>query len=192
MGNRAISRKLFVFSAPSGGGKTTIVKEILKRHPEFLFSVSATTRRKRENEIDGVDYFFLSQQEFQKRIDAGDFVEWEEFFGNRYGTLKSEVDRALLKDTSMVFDIDVNGGLSVKRIYKQDALTIFIVPPSMDILRERLKNRGTETPQQLDVRIKRAEMEIEAGKKFDIQIVNGLLSKAVDDVEAYIRKALQL
>ncbi len=189
-GGQPARPKLFVFSAPSGCGKTTIAHEILRRHPDFIFSVSATTRPKRENETDGKDYFFLSPDEFRRRIDAGEFVEWEEFFGNRYGTLHSEIKRALAAGRSMVFDIDVKGGLSIKRLYAADAVTIFIDPPSLEVLRQRLINRGTEDNTQLDTRLKRAAMEMEEGKKFDIHVVNDVLATAVDDVDAIIQKAL--
>jgi guanylate kinase len=184
--------KLFVISAPSGCGKTTIVKAMLKRHPEFCFSVSATTRKKRDDEIDGRDYFFLTPEEFQRRIDSGEFAEWEEFFGNRYGTLKSQIDDALYHGTSMLFDIDVKGGLSIKRLYPHDAVTIFIEPPNLEILRQRLEYRGTETPQQLKIRLARVEMELQEGKSFTYHVVNDILDRAITDVEtiisSYIRK----
>jgi guanylate kinase len=182
--------KLFVISAPSGCGKTTIVKAILERHPEFRFSVSATTRKKRDDEIDGVDYFFLSLAEFQRRIDAGEFAEWEEFFGNRYGTLKNQIQGALQSGTSMIFDIDVKGGLSIKRLYPRDAVTIFIEPPSLEILRQRLAHRGTESPGQLQIRLARVGMELEEGKSFTYHIVNDLLEKAVADVDSIIQNSM--
>ncbi len=182
--------RLFVISAPSGCGKTTIVKAILQRHPEFRFSISATTRKKRDDEIDGHDYFFLTQQEFQRRIDIGEFAEWEEFFGNRYGTLKSQIDDALHTGTSMIFDIDVKGGLSIKRLYPHDAVTIFIEPPNLEILHQRLASRGTETPRQLQIRISRVEMELQEGKSFEYHIVNDILEKAIADVDAIIQDSL--
>jgi len=182
--------KLFVISAPSGCGKTTIVKAILDRHPEFRFSVSATTRRKRDEEIDGRDYFFLSTVDFQRRIDAGEFAEWEGFFGNRYGTLKSQIQDALVTGMSMIFDIDVKGGLSIKRLYPRDAVTIFIEPPSLEILRQRLSRRGTETPQQFQIRLARVEMELREGKSFTYHVVNDILEKAIADVDAIIEDSL--
>ncbi|MGD0337414.1 MAG: guanylate kinase [Bacteroidota bacterium] len=182
--------RLFVISAPSGCGKTTIVKAILQRHPEFRFSISATTRKKRDDEINGHDYFFLTQQEFQRRIDIGEFAEWEEFFGNRYGTLKSQIEDALHAGTSMIFDIDVKGGLSIKRLYPHDAVTIFIEPPNLEILHRRLALRGTETTRQLQIRLSRVEMELQEGKSFKYHIVNDILEKAIADVDAIIQDSL--
>ncbi len=182
--------KLIVVSAPSGCGKTTIVRAILGRHPDFRFSVSATTRSMREGETDGKDYFFLSHDEFQRKIDAGEFAEWEEFFGNRYGTLKSQIDGALAGGSSMMFDIDVKGGLSIRRLYPRDTVTIFIEPPSLEVLRRRLALRGTETPQQLDLRMARVGMELREGAGFEHHVVNDQLEKAVTDVEAIILDAM--
>ncbi len=181
--------KLIVVSAPSGCGKTTIVRAILDRHPEFRFSVSATTRPRRQAEVDGRDYFFLTRGEFQRRVDAGEFAEWEEVFGNRYGTLKSQIDRALAAGTPLVFDVDVKGGLSIKRLYPADTVTIFIEPPSFEVLRSRLALRGTETPEQLDLRLARAQMELREGSGFEHHVVNDLLEKAVNDVEKIILDA---
>ena len=182
--------KLFVISAPSGCGKTTIVKAILERHPEFRFSVSTTTRKKRNDEVDGRDYFFLTPEEFQRRIDIGEFAEWEEFFSNRYGTLKSQIEDALRAGISMIFDIDVKGGLSIKRLYPHDAVTIFIEPPSLEILHQRLARRGTETHQQLQIRLARVEMELREGSSFEYHIVNDILEKTIIDVDTIIRDSL--
>src|SRR5512132_1952414 len=135
--------KLIVISAPSGAGKTTIAREILKRNPSLEFSVSATTRPVRTGEEHGRDYFFLTREEFERRVHAGEFVAREEIYGNLYGTLKSELERALRNGRHLLFDLDVKGGLSIKRQYP-DALLIFIEPPSMEVLRQRLQNRRTE------------------------------------------------
>jgi guanylate kinase len=183
--------KLFVISAPSGCGKTTIVKAILERHPEFRFSVSATTRKKRDDEVDGRDYFFLSPEEFQHRIDTGEFAEWEEFFGNRYGTLKTQIQDALQSGTPMIFDLDVKGGVSIKRLYPGDAVTIFIEPPSLEILRQRLAHRGTESPRQLQIRLARVEMELQEGNSFTYHVVNDILEKAIADVDSIITDSLK-
>jgi guanylate kinase len=183
-------QKLIVISAPSGSGKTTIARAVLQRHPALEFSVSATTRAKRPNEIDGRDYFFLTPEDFRQKIDAGLLVEWEEIYGNYYGTLKSEIDRTLAAGKSMVFDIDVKGALSIKRQYPAEAVLIFIRPPTVEILTERLRNRKTESPATLRTRLERVEMELEAGKKFDESIVNERLDKAIDDVEAIVCRHL--
>ncbi len=158
------SGKLIVLSAPSGSGKTTIAKEIMKRFPQIGFSVSATTRAKRADEVDGRDYFFLTKEEFKRRVDAGEFVEWEELYGDFYGTLKVEVDRAIDNGRDLLFDVDVKGGLSIKRHYPA-ALLIFIRPPSTDALKDRLVKRQTEDPETLRKRLARVQMELELGKQ---------------------------
>ncbi|HLT23535.1 MAG TPA: guanylate kinase [Ignavibacteria bacterium] len=178
---------LFVISAPSGAGKTTIVRRILEKHPELVFSVSATSRPKRENETEGVDYFFLSKKEFEDRIDDDDLVEFEKLFNDHYyGTLKTFVDDVIQKDKDLIFDIDVKGALSLKKIYGGKAVLIFIKPPDKETLRERLKNRGTEPNDHIEERLKRIDMEMEEGKKFDHQVVNDDLDKAVNEVEEII------
>lgn len=177
---------LIVVSAPSGAGKTTIVKAILAKYPSMLFSVSATTRPKRETEIDGKDYFFLPRDEFERRIQAGELVEWEEIYGNLYGTLKSEVEKALASGTSMLFDIDVKGGLSIKRTYPDDSLLIFIKPPSIEVLEARLRNRKTEDEETFKRRMARVTMEMGMAPQFDHQVVNDDLQVAIDKVDTLI------
>ena len=181
------SGKLIVISAPSGSGKTTIAKEILKRYPSLGFSVSATTRAKRLDEVDGRDYFFLTESEFKKRVAAGEFVEWEEMYGNLYGTLKTEVDRALSSGRDLLFDLDVKGGLSIKKQYPQ-ALLIFIRPPSTETLKERLLKRQTEDEETLRRRLARAQMELELGNAFDYQVVNDELDRAIREVQNVIEQ----
>jgi len=183
--------KLIVISAPSGSGKTTIAKAVMAKYPTIEFSISATTRAMRQGESEGVDYFFLKREEFETRIQRGMLVEWEEIYGNLYGTLKSEVDRALSQGHVMLFDIDVKGGLSIKRHYPE-ALLIFIRPPSFEILKDRLTKRNTEDPAALERRLARVPMELELGMQFDHQVVNDELNKATTEVEALIRNHTEL
>lgn len=183
--------KLIVISAPSGSGKTTIAKSIMAKYPEIEFSVSATTRALRKGETDGKDYFFLTREEFERRSQNGELVEWEEMYGNLYGTLKSEIDRALSQGRVILFDVDVKGGLSIKQHYPQ-ALLIFIRPPSFEALKERLKKRKTEDVPALERRLERVSMEMELGKKFDHQVLNDDLNKAINEVETIIRKHTEL
>jgi len=183
--------KLIVISAPSGSGKTTIAKAVMAKYPTIEFSISATTRAMRQGESEGVDYFFLKREEFETRIQRGMLVEWEEIYGNLYGTLKSEVDRALSQGRVMLFDIDVKGGLSIKRHYPE-ALLIFIRPPSFEILKDRLTKRNTEDPAALERRLARVPMELELGMQFDHQVVNDELNKATTEVEALIRNHTEL
>ncbi len=178
---------LLVVSAPSGAGKTTIVKHILKQYPSFGFSVSATTRGKRPGEIDGKDYYFLSKEEFEKRINRGDLVEHEEIYSNYYGTLKSEIERALENGRDIVFDVDVNGGLSIKARFPE-AVIIFVKPPSLETLRRRLEGRGSETKEQIECRMERVEMELEKGEQYDYIIVNDELKRALGEVFDIIEK----
>jgi guanylate kinase len=180
--------KLIVISAPSGSGKTTIARAIMQKYTGMLFSVSATTRSPRKGEVDGRDYFFLSRDEFQKRVRAGELVEWEEIYGDYYGTLKSEVDRALERGSVMLFDVDVKGGLSIKRTYPEDSLLIFIKPPSFDALQHRLLNRNTEDEATIKRRLDRVPMELEQGNLFDWQVVNDDLQAAISRVDEIIRE----
>ncbi|MGB9591955.1 MAG: guanylate kinase [Candidatus Kryptoniota bacterium] len=181
---------LIVVSAPSGAGKTTIVKEILKQFPDFQFSVSATTRARRPGEVDGREYFFLTREEFEKKIASGELVEYEEIYGNYYGTLKSEVERALRQNSVMVFDVDVKGALSIKSKFPQ-ALLIFIQPPSLEELRKRLLLRKSETEEQIEKRMARVPMELEKSDLFDYIILNDDLKKAVNEVIEIIKRKLQ-
>jgi len=186
----ASPQKLIVISAPSGSGKTTIARAILSRHPELEFSVSATTRTKRTNEVHGTDYFFLSAEEFKEKIDAGLLVEWEEIYGNHYGTLKSEVDRVLAAGCSMLFDIDVKGALSIRKRYPAESVLIFVRPPSMEVLVNRLRGRKTEDPETLKRRLERAEMELKTAKIFDATVVNDRLEDAIEEVDAIVCRKL--
>lgn len=179
-------KRLIVISAPSGAGKTTISRRIMERHPDIKFSVSATTRTQRANEQHGKDYFFLTKEEFESRIAANDLVEYETIFGNYYGTMKSEVERALSANARMLFDIDVKGGLSLRKAFPDDTLLIFIQPPSLDVLRKRLEGRNSETSESIKRRIARAKMETDEGKNFEHVVVNDDLERCVDEVDRLI------
>ncbi|MEO8666617.1 MAG: guanylate kinase [Ignavibacteria bacterium] len=178
---------LYVIAAPSGAGKTTIVKEILKRNSGMVFSVSATTRKRRETESDGRDYFFFTKEEFGKKIDENDLIEYEVLFnGDYYGTLKSFVEENLKNNKDVIFDIDVNGALNIKKIYGDNAVLIFIMPPDIETLKERLMKRATESALQISERIKRVDLEIGKTNDFDYIVVNDNLQKAVTEVQNII------
>jgi len=154
------------------------------------FSVSATTRKQRVNEVHGKDYFFLAKEDFEQKIQQDELVEWERIYDNYYGTLKSEVETSLRSGTAMLFDIDVKGALSVRRNYPRDTVLIFIEPPSIEVLRERLVHRRTESEDVIRKRLERVPMELEKGKEFDHRVVNEDLDKAINEVDAVVRKAL--
>lgn len=182
--------KLVVISAPSGAGKTTIAKEIMKRNPSLGFSVSATTRPRRHDEEDGKAYYFLTEEEFKRMVAEGKFVEWEEVYPGRfYGTLRSEVDRLIESGHDVLFDVDVKGGLAIKARYP-DACLIFIRPPSVEALRQRLQRRQTESAETIARRLERVPLEMELGKKFDHQVVNDVLDEAVEEVQEIVLKHL--
>ncbi|MDD5363296.1 MAG: guanylate kinase [Ignavibacteria bacterium] len=180
---------LFVFSAPSGSGKTTVVKEILKIFPEFRFSISATSRKKRDIETDKKDYFFISKEDFEEKIKNNEFIEYELIYDNNYyGTLKSQVDECLNNGENMVFDMDVKGALSLKRIYRDKAVLIFVNPPDRNAIIQRLKNRGTETEETLNKRIARIDFEMAKKDEFDYVVNNDTLKDAVEEAKKIINK----
>lgn len=180
--------KIIIISAPSGCGKSTIIKSLTGRGKiDMRFSVSATNRTPREGEIDGVDYLFLSTDEFKKRIAANEFVEWEEVYSGRYyGTLRSEIERITAAGHNCILDIDVKGALNVKRQFGDDALSVFIEPPSVDELRRRLEKRATDNPDEIDRRVDKAAYELTFAPNFDKVIVNDNLEQAIDNVETTI------
>ncbi len=183
--------KLIIFSAPSGSGKTTIVRELLKRFPRLEFSISATSRAPRGAERNGVDYYFLSPREFRQAIDEQRFVEWEEVYtGTYYGTLRSELERIWGKGNTILFDVDVLGGINLKRIFGADACSVFIMPPSVEELERRLNERGTDTPEVIAKRVAKAEFELTKAPEFDHVIVNDDLGDAVKQVEEIVRRFL--
>jgi guanylate kinase len=165
--------KLIVISAPSGAGKTSIVHHLLKNMPELSFSVSACSREKRDNETHGKDYYFLGVEGFQNKIKEDAFLEWEEVYENQYyGTLKSEIERIWSEGKTVIFDVDVIGGLNIKKQYPKECLSLFIMPPSVDVLRERLSGRGSESEAKLEMRLAKAEQEISKNQEFDKVILN--------------------
>lgn len=182
--------RLIVISAPSGAGKTSIAQEILRRNPSLVFSVSATTRARRANEVEGKAYFFLTKGEFVRRVQQGEFVEWDEIYGNCYGTLIAEIDAALAVGKHLLFDVDVKGGLSIKNRYPQ-ALLVFIAPPSVEVLRERLVARHTESLETLARRLERVPLEMTLGKRFDYRVVNDDLTTAIENVQKIVSYYLE-
>ncbi|MFW5847715.1 MAG: guanylate kinase [bacterium] len=170
MNNKA---KILVIGAPSGSGKSTLAHYIIENHDKFEFSVSATTREPREGELDGKDYHFLSIDEFKGKIENGEFLEWEEVYPGRfYGTLYDEVNRILLNNKYVVFDMDVVGGINVKKIYEEDCVNVFLKAPTKEEYLRRLSNRGTETPETLSIRLEKIEKELEYELHYDYSIVN--------------------
>lgn len=180
--------KLIVFSAPSGSGKTTIVKHLLNQEDLNLeFSISATSREKRGEEIDGKDYYFISAKEFKNKIKNDEFLEWEEVYrDNFYGTLKSEVDRIWNKGKHVIFDIDVSGGLRIKRKFPEETLAIFVKPPSIDELKIRLKKRKTESADKINMRVAKASAELATAPLFDTVIENDNLTKALKEAHKLV------
>lgn len=180
--------KVIVLSAPSGTGKSSIIKRLLE-YPELNlgFSVSATSRAPRGAEQHGVEYYFISHEEFKRRADAGDFVEWEEVYpGTCYGTLKSEVTRVTEAGRNLIMDIDVKGGLNVKKCFGDQALTIFILPPSKEELERRLRGRGTDAEEVIRKRLDKADFELSFAPQFDVRVVNDDLERAVEEVRRLI------
>ena len=180
-------RKLIVISAPSGAGKTSIVHYLLKNMPNLSFSISACSREKRENETDGKDYYFLGVDGFKNKIKEDAFLEWEEVYKNQfYGTLKSELERISNEDKAIIFDVDVVGGLNIKKQYHKECLAIFIMPPSVAVLKERLSERGSESEESLQIRMGIVEQEISRNNEFDIVILNDDFNIACEETKEVI------
>ena len=193
MSSNSFQGKAIIFSAPSGAGKTTIVRYLLEKEIPLLFSISACSRNRRPNEIDGKDYYFLSVDEFKAKVSYNAFVEWEEVYENNfYGTLKSEIDRIWSSHQHIVFDVDIVGGLNLKKYFGDRALSIFIEPPSLDVLFKRLKNRATENEKSLNKRIEKATQEMKFSSSFDLIIINDKLEKAKKDAFEEVSKFLEL
>jgi guanylate kinase len=186
-----MAAKVFVITGPSGVGKGTLIRELKRRLPELELSISATTRAPRAGEVDGADYYFLSAQEFERRIDAKDFLEFASYSDNHYGTLRSEVERRLEDGRSVVLEIEVQGAQQV-RAAKPDSIQIFVAPPGPEILRERLLSRGTDSPEAIDRRLEVAKQELAAQGDFAHLIVNDDLGRAADELEGIVRDELGL
>jgi guanylate kinase len=187
-----MSGKLILFCGPSGSGKTTLVHHLLKNNPNLCFSVSATTRPKREIEKDGIDYHFLTVEDFKKKIENDEFIEWEEVYKNGfYGTLKSEVEKIWKQDKVAVFDVDVEGGLKIKDKFGDNLLAVFVMPPTINDLHIRLKARETETAESLQARIEKAEHELTYASRFDHVLINDDKEKAFKEAQLLIDDFLQ-
>ena len=187
-----MDERLIIFSAPSGSGKTTIVRELLKLFPQFEFSISATSRLPRGEEKHGVDYYFLTNDEFRSRVANGEFVEWEEVYaGTCYGTLRSEMERIWAKGNIIIFDVDVMGGINLKRLFGDKACSIFIMPPSLEELERRLRGRGTDAEEVIAKRIGKASFELSKSSEFDFTVVNDKLDEAVKEATSIIKNFIK-
>lgn len=187
------TKKLIIFTAPSGAGKTTIVRHLLKKRRDVSFSISACTRPPRHGEVNGMDYYFLHADEFKRKVEAGDFVEYEEVYDNQfYGTLRSEINRLWAEGKHVLFDIDVKGALSIKRAFGERALSIFVKPPSFETLKQRLINRRTEDEASLRKRIRRVKEEMTYERHFDVTLVNNDLETALKEAERLVSDFLAL
>lgn len=185
------NKKVIIFSAPSGSGKSTIIGHLLKRIPNMEFSISATSRKPRPGEENGREYYFLSHDEFKQKVAEDKFVEWVEVYqGTCYGTLKSEIERIWKKGNVVIFDVDVLGGVSLKKIFGDKALSVFIQPPSIEVLEQRLRDRNTETEESLKKRIERAQMELQYSNQLDVVVVNDDLETAINETETIVNNFL--
>jgi guanylate kinase len=183
--------KVIIFSAPSGSGKTTIVKHLMEKIPQLSFSISATSRDPRRKEQDGTDYYFLDTETFRKKISRGEFLEWEEVYeGTYYGTLKSEVDRIASEGKTAIFDVDVVGGTNIKKQYGNKALAVFIKAPSLQVLEARLRNRKTDSEDVIGKRLAKAQKELGYARFFDQIIINDRLDEAIRETENVLNKFL--
>lgn len=184
--------KVIIVSAPSGAGKTSIVRHLLEQVPDLKFSISATTRPKRDYEIDGKDYYFLTPEQFKERLANDEFLEWQEVYADQfYGSLKSEVERIWSNGQAVIFDVDVLGGLNIKKFYGDEALSVFIEPPTMEELENRLKNRGTENDASLKKRLAKAEYELSFAQQFDKIVLNDDLKTAQQEMIDLVRDFLE-
>jgi guanylate kinase len=186
--NKSHRNRVLIISAPSGAGKSTLVNHLLTSGFPLAFSVSATSRKPRGDEVNGREYYFIASAEFRKKIEAGEFIEWEEVYEDHYyGTLKSEVERITKLGKIPLFDVDVKGGISLKNIFKKDALAIFIMPPSVEELKARLIKRGTDSIDKINMRVEKASSEIRLADMFDRVIVNDDLDRACKEIETVVQ-----
>jgi guanylate kinase len=184
--------KVLIISAPSGAGKTTLVHHLLSAGLPLMFSVSATSRKPRGSEVNGREYYFISSAEFRKKIRNGEFIEWQEVYRDHYyGTLRSEIDRIAGENKIPLFDLDVQGGINLKKIFGERALAVFIMPPSIDELRSRLVKRGTDSPEKIEMRVEKASSEILLADEFDRIIINDGLGKACEEVLAVVTEFIR-
>lgn len=188
-----MGKKIITISAPSGSGKTTIIKHMLEKFSQLGFAISATSRKPRGNEVNGIEYFFLTPEEFKKKIDNKEFVEWEEVYKDRfYGTLKSELDRIWKEDKVVVIDADFKGALNIKKIYGENVLGIFLRPPSLEVLEKRLRDRGTDSEEELLKRIARAKEELSFENQFDVLLINDIKEVAFEEVDKIVTDFLEI
>lgn len=186
------SGKLIIVSAPSGAGKTTLVKHLLEVSNELEFSISCTTRSPRENEVHGKDYHFISSEEFKQKVENQEFAEWEEVYTDiLYGTLKSEIERIWANGKSVIFDIDVEGGVNLKKLYPENSLSIFIMPPSVEELEKRLRGRNTDAEEIIQMRVEKAEKELLLAPKFDVVLINSDLEQSKQEFARMVKEFLQ-
>jgi len=184
--------KLVIISAPSGAGKSTMIRHLLDRGINLEFSISATTRAPRGREKNGNEYYFLSVNDFRERVENGDFIEWEEVYKDQlYGTLKSEINRIWSHGNHVLFDVDVKGGINLKDIFKHDAISIFIMPPSIDELEKRLQRRATDNPEKIKMRVAKAEEEMKLANQFDNIVINERLEQAENDVYRIVKSFIE-
>jgi guanylate kinase len=184
--------KVIILTAPSGSGKTTLANMLMKEFPIIRFSVSATTRKPREHEVHGVNYYFLTVDEFDKKVEQGDFLEHETFYnGTRYGTLKSDVEKQLKNGYFILLDIEVNGAKNIKDQFGDECLSIFVKPPSIGVLESRLRNRGTESEESLKIRLERVQMELEQADTFDALVINDELDNAYNQLKSIVEPFLK-
>ena len=176
-------RKVLIISAPSGAGKSTLVSHLLEAGLPLMFSVSATSRKPRGNEVDGREYYFITAAEFRRRVRRGEFVEWQEVYRDHYyGTLRKEIERIYSEGKIPLFDVDVMGGINLKKIFGEDALSVFVMPPSVEELRKRLIRRGTDSPEKIEMRVEKAASEILLADRFDLVIINDRLEEACAEI----------